>query len=208
MTRRPPAQQRKHPQHATQRVNNAAFTHKERAVILITFGSRSDILRFQLWIICNSNTSPLISHRYDQQAATGLSHGNLTLPIQSQLLYSAPLSSTGSFAITAFAMRETTVESHLITSTLSHTIENIDTPPIISPPRSKTPPLAASKRNILNGQMAERATSESLDPVVLSRALKDFEDGGRQRERTPGGSPSRKKQKVYGDRFVKLLPLR
>jgi len=147
-------------------------------------------------------------HRYDQQAATGLSHGNLTLPIQSQLLYSAPLSSTGSFAITAFAMRETTVESHLITSTLSHTIENIDTPPIISPPRSKTPPLAASKRNILNGQMAERATSESLDPVVLSRALKDFEDGGRQRERTPGGSPSRKKQKVYGDRFVKLLPLR
>ena len=104
----------------------------------------------------------------------------------------------------ASAMRETTVESHLITSTLSHTIENINTPPIISPPRSKTPPLAITKRNAVNGQMAghERAASESLDPVVLSRALKEFEDGGRQRERTPGGSPSRKKQKVYGDRFI------
>lgn len=103
-------------------------------------------------------------------------------------------------------MRETTVESHLITSTVSHSIENINTPPIISPPRSKTPPLAASKLNAVNGQMAgyERAASESLDPVVLSRALKEFEDGGRQRERTPGGSPSKKRQKVYGDRFVKL----
>lgn len=41
-----------------------------------------------------------------------------------------------------------------------------------------------------------------MDPAALSKALKDMEDEGRIRERTPGASPSRKRQRVYGDRSV------
>ncbi len=44
----------------------------------------------------------------------------------------------------------------------------------------------------------------SVDPNALSRALNDLnevkEAGARPRQRTPGGSPSRKRQRVYGDR--------
>ncbi|KAI9877888.1 MAG: substrate-specific activator of APC-dependent proteolysis [Pleopsidium flavum] len=102
-------------------------------------------------------------------------------------------------------MRETTVESHRLTATLTSTVENVHIPPIFSPPRSKTPPPATGKRShdanrYPNGHI--RAASEAIDPDMLSRALKDFEDAGRQRERTPGGSPSRKRPKVYGDRFI------
>lgn len=43
-----------------------------------------------------------------------------------------------------------------------------------------------------------------MDPTALSKALKDMEDAGRVRERTPGASPSRKRQRVYGDRSVKV----
>ena len=41
---------------------------------------------------------------------------------------------------------------------------------------------------------------EAIDPVALKNALKDFEEAGRSRDVTPGGSPSRKRQRVYGDR--------
>jgi cell division cycle 20-like protein 1, cofactor of APC complex len=44
----------------------------------------------------------------------------------------------------------------------------------------------------------------SVDPDELSRALTDLNDfketAARPRERTPGGSPNRKRQRVYGDR--------
>lgn len=41
-----------------------------------------------------------------------------------------------------------------------------------------------------------------MDPTALSKALKGMEDAARVRERTPGASPSRKRQRVYGDRSV------
>jgi cell division cycle 20-like protein 1 (cofactor of APC complex) len=45
------------------------------------------------------------------------------------------------------------------------------------------------------------SVSDPIDPNVLSKALlKEFEDAGRHRDITPGGSPSRKRQRVYGDR--------
>jgi len=99
------------------------------------------------------------------------------------------------------------MESHLLTATLTSTVEDLHTPPIISPPRSKTPPPATGKRGHdanghTNGHV--RAASEAIDPDMLSRALKDFEEAGRQRDRTPGGSPSRKRQRVYGDRSVEI----
>ena len=84
-------------------------------------------------------------------------------------------------------------------------MENSDTPTLVSPDIS-TPP-AADKRNRTNGHImngAERAGSEPVDPTALSKALKDMDDAGRVRERTPGASPSRKRQRVYGDRSVKV----
>ena len=83
-------------------------------------------------------------------------------------------------------------------------MENSHTPTLISPD-TKTPP-AAAKRNTTNGlgtNGLERGGSEPVDPAALSKALKDMEDAGRVRERTPGASPSRKRQRVYGDRSVK-----
>ncbi|CAF9941147.1 substrate-specific activator of APC-dependent proteolysis [Imshaugia aleurites] len=82
-------------------------------------------------------------------------------------------------------------------------MEHSHTPTLVSSD-TKTPP-AAIKRNVTNGHITngtERAGSEPVDPTALSKALKDMEDAGRVRERTPGASPSRKRQRVYGDRFI------
>ena len=62
-----------------------------------------------------------------------------------------------------------------------------------------------SKRNLVKGHTTigiERAGSEPVDPTALSKALKGMEDAARVREQTPGASPSRKRQRVYGDRLV------
>ena len=87
------------------------------------------------------------------------------------------------------------------TSLLVIIMENSHTPALVSTDM-KTPP-AATKRTSTNRLMKngdERAGSEPVDPTALSKALKDMEDAGRVRERTPGASPSRKRQRVYGDR--------
>ena len=83
-------------------------------------------------------------------------------------------------------------------------MENANAPTLISPD-TQTPP-AATKRdhNVFSTNGAERAGSEPVDPAVLSKVLKDMEDSGRVRERTPGASPSRKRQRIYGDRSVKV----
>ena len=76
---------------------------------------------------------------------------------------------------------------------------------LISPPGAISLPQGAEKRSHTNGDMVKgqgREGSAPVDADALSKALKDFEDAGRTRERTPGGSPSRKRQRVYGDRFV------
>lgn len=73
---------------------------------------------------------------------------------------------------------------------------------------TRTPTRALNKRAHANGttvNSAGRAGSEPVDPTVLSKALKDFEDARRTRDRTPGASPSRKRQRIYGDRSVHEL---
>jgi hypothetical protein len=52
---------------------------------------------------------------------------------------------------------------------------------------------------------APRPASEPVDADALARALRDYDDAGRRREPTPGSSPSRKRQRVYGDRYVLTL---
>lgn len=78
-------------------------------------------------------------------------------------------------------------------------------PNIASPPGSKTPPSMHSRKTTLffpetGGRQKSQNGSDSIDPDALTKALKDFEEAGHRRERTPGTSPSRKRQRVYGDR--------
>ncbi|KAF7897285.1 hypothetical protein EAF00_005513 [Botryotinia globosa] len=99
---------------------------------------------------------------------------------------------------------------------LKKTQHSLNTPPISTPPRSSTPPTTTSKRmterkpqgeNVNSSRNASRTHRSNVDAVdsnALSKALlREFEDsGGRHRDITPGGSPSRKRQRVYGDRFI------
>ena len=94
---------------------------------------------------------------------------------------------------------------------LSTALQNMDRSPTTNLPTStgtRTPTGALSKRihanaDIANG--ADRAGSEPIDPTALSKALKYYEDARRTRDRTPGASPSRKRQRIYGDRSVQLV---
>ncbi|KAK4995709.1 substrate-specific activator of APC-dependent proteolysis [Elasticomyces elasticus] len=84
---------------------------------------------------------------------------------------------------------------------------HVHTPAPLSPPGTKTPPTAMSKRPLSNGsapnsKTRERSVSEQVDANALSKALHHIEEAGRQRENTPGASPSRKRQRIYGDRFI------
>ncbi|KAL1611898.1 substrate-specific activator of APC-dependent proteolysis [Paraconiothyrium brasiliense] len=77
--------------------------------------------------------------------------------------------------------------------------EDARTPTLISPPESKTPPTATHKRN--QADFAHDRNSEPVDASALSKALEHFERAGRAVER-PIASPSRKRQRIYGDRFI------
>ena len=77
------------------------------------------------------------------------------------------------------------------------------TPTLLSPPESKTPPTAKGKRHLSdNAANVTEPNSEPIDSNVLNKALRKFEDTSRRREQTPTASPSRKRQRIYGDRFI------
>lgn len=79
------------------------------------------------------------------------------------------------------------------------------TPSLPTPTGSKTPPTISRKEfGESSTNLHSRKTSEAMEADALSRRLKEFETAGttRTRERTPGRSPSRKRQRVYGDRLV------
>lgn len=73
---------------------------------------------------------------------------------------------------------------------------------MVSPPASTTPPSMPAKKTIYySDNLGNReGGSEPVDATALDKALKDLDEAGRQRERTPGMSPCRKRQRVYGDR--------
>ncbi|CBF83655.1 hypothetical protein AN2965.2 [Aspergillus nidulans FGSC A4] len=78
---------------------------------------------------------------------------------------------------------------------------------IVSPPGSRTPPSMPAKTTLYFPEPTgvhhtSRSVSGPIDPNALAKALREYEDAGRSRERTPGTSPSRKRQRVYGDRFI------
>ena len=100
-------------------------------------------------------------------------------------------------------MKETTTESHEI-STFSRTTEESNARALGSPPQTNLPS-AINKNDYLNEKTMngrDRQGSEAVDADALSKALRDFEEAGQVKERTPVGSPHRKRQRVYGDRSV------
>jgi hypothetical protein len=103
-------------------------------------------------------------------------------------------------------MRETTIESHFLSTTISRTMEH-HTPTLASPPDTTTsPPAFAGKRTHSKTdtiKSREREGSEAIDAAMLSAKLNEFKDDARSREVTPGGSPSRKRPRLYADRLVK-----
>lgn len=79
------------------------------------------------------------------------------------------------------------------------------TPSLPTPTGSKTPPTISSKRfmaTYAESGNAQRRMSETAEADALARRLKEIENASRQRDFTPGRSPSRKRQRVYGDRLV------
>lgn len=82
-------------------------------------------------------------------------------------------------------------------ATAERVAEDARTPTLISPPESKTPPTATHKRN--QADFALDRSSEPVDASALSKALENFERAGRIQDR-PIASPSRKRQRIYGDR--------
>lgn len=84
---------------------------------------------------------------------------------------------------------------------------NTITTPSIATPRSMTPPTGEKRKSDRkaveeNTSRSNRATPniDAVDPKRLNTALlKEFEAAG-SRDITPSGSPSRKRQRVYGDR--------
>lgn len=82
------------------------------------------------------------------------------------------------------------------------------TPSLPTPVGSKTPPTIPRREfGESSTNLHTRRTSEAMEADALSRRLKEFESAGsiRTRERTPGRSPSRKRQRVYGDRYAITL---
>lgn len=80
--------------------------------------------------------------------------------------------------------------------------DQVSTPILISPPRTRTPPTAETHK--ANGALGRPSSNPSgpLDSDELAQKLTNLEHGGRHRELTPGSSPSHKRQRVYGDRFI------
>ncbi|KAI0472173.1 WD domain-containing protein [Xylariaceae sp. FL0804] len=96
---------------------------------------------------------------------------------------------------------------------------NDTTNPAVRTPSRATPPppsdrgrLQARGHNLENhnrlskgarhsGRFMERASSGGVDPESLSRAL-SREFSADRRDSTPGASPSRKRQRINGDRFI------
>ncbi|MCJ1261955.1 substrate-specific activator of APC-dependent proteolysis [Lobaria immixta] len=80
-------------------------------------------------------------------------------------------------------------------------------PALVSPPEAGTPPLAIGRHGHTNVSFSngfQKAGSEPIDAHRLSHALKTHEEAVQRRERTPGGSPSRKRQRTNRntDRFI------
>lgn len=84
-------------------------------------------------------------------------------------------------------------------------MEGSISPGLVSPPSAGTPPLSIGICGNSHGSIPNGLEKAQLEEAV-NQALQRGGDTLRARERTPGGSsPSRKRQRVYGDRLVGSL---
>lgn len=88
-------------------------------------------------------------------------------------------------------------------------------PAAATPPGTGSPFQAAEKRKSdrtsNEENMARRSSSDAnrrssavgaaVDADQLQKVLREYDEAGRARDTTPGGSPARKRQRVYGDRY-------
>ena len=109
-------------------------------------------------------------------------------------------------ACAAAVMKDSVVEIHQTRSAMAAQPNDPQAANAELLSETATPPVAAGgKRGHPNGKAThdrQREGSEAVDADALSKALKEFEESGRSREQTPIGSPSRKRQRIYGDRLV------
>ena len=82
------------------------------------------------------------------------------------------------------------------------TLQRPSTPSLPTPTGSKTPPTISSRRSLANGESSANIQRQTMEPEQNS-IMQKLSEMGRQRERTPGRSPSRKRQRTgVGDRFI------
>lgn len=93
-------------------------------------------------------------------------------------------------------------------------VDDTNSPAGATPARMATPPppsdrgrlearLNGDHGNVRSARHTARVGSSGVDPEILSRAL-SRELSADRRDSTPGASPSRKRQRINGDRYVKL----
>lgn len=103
----------------------------------------------------------------------------------------------------ASAMADTDLNSHNTSSIVRQSMEIHTALDGFQPQDNGAASSTSRKRPKVTGANGHhRADSEPVDALALSQALHNVEHGPPSRERTPVGSPSRKRQRVYGDRFI------
>lgn len=88
---------------------------------------------------------------------------------------------------------------------LNNALDEADTPHLLSPPESKTPPTVAHKRHHDVQEFTRQrsqSTEAAVDSRALTKALEQYAQATKQREHTPAPSPARKRQRMMygGDR--------
>lgn len=112
-------------------------------------------------------------------------------------------SSLARLTSTTLAMTDTHPEPHQPSSAVTRAMDDPTATDAISPRENDTPSTAARKRShIVPTSGHDRGASEPVDAAALTQALHSVEGDVQSRQRTPMGSPSRKRQRIYGDRFI------
>ncbi len=100
-------------------------------------------------------------------------------------------------------MTNTHPESHNSPPIVTRSMDNPTAANVISSLDNDVPSTVTRKRSQLIGANGHhRGASEPVDAAALTQALHTVEGETQSKERTPVGSPSRKRQRVYGDRFI------